>query len=68
MARIIKPSRQAAVKLTLARGLKKGEAKISLIMLSLPRKIGRKIQTREKIKRYVPIALNTAFSQSYHFP
>jgi hypothetical protein len=36
-----------AEKLTRLRGLKKGEAKMSLMMLSFPKKMGRNMHTKE---------------------
>ena len=40
-----------AEKLILAKGVKNDEAKISLIMLSLPRKIGKNINTMETMNK-----------------
>ena len=50
--RIKIPSITLAEKLILLIGLKKGEAYTSLIMLSFPKKTGRKTSIIETIKRY----------------
>jgi hypothetical protein len=62
------PSITPALKFILLRGLKNGDAKISLIMLSLPKNIGRKMQVSEIMKRYVANPLNIALNHVGHFP
>lgn len=59
---------QLAEKFILLKGLKKGDAKMSLIMLSFPKNTGKNTKITEIKKKYVPSPLKTAVTSMGHLP